>query len=93
MQGRITESGSTNAEFVILILFLLAFPFGLAAQTGAARINGTVLDPAGRTVAGARVEFDSASGARLTTATGADGGFTIALPAWGAYTARGRAQG
>jgi hypothetical protein len=93
MQGRITESGSTNAEFVILILFLLAFPFGLAAQTGAARINGTVLDPAGRTVAGARVEFDSASGARLTTATGADGGFTIALPAWGAYTARVEVQG
>jgi hypothetical protein len=93
MQGRITESGSTNAEFVILILFLLAFPFGLAAQTGAARINGTVLDPAGRTVAGAHVEFDSASGARLTTATGADGGFTIALPAWGAYTARVEVQG
>jgi hypothetical protein len=64
-----------------------------AAQTGAAHIRGTVLDPAGRPVAGARLEFDFASGAQQKGATGSDGSFAIALPAWGAYAVRVEAAG
>jgi hypothetical protein len=52
-----------------------------------------VLDPAGRPLAGANVTLDSASGARLTSTTGSDGGFTIALSTWGAYTVRVEAVG
>jgi hypothetical protein len=75
------------------MLTALTGGLALVAQSGTARVGGTVLDPAGRPVAGARIEFDSASGARLTTTTGSDGGFAITLPAWGAYTVRVEAAG
>ena len=52
-----------------------------------------MLDPSGLAVAGARVEVDSASGARLTAATGKDGSFSITLPADGACTVRVEAAG
>jgi hypothetical protein len=52
-----------------------------------------VLDPSGLPLAGANVKLDSASGARLIGTTGSDGGFTIALPTWGAYTVRVEAVG
>jgi hypothetical protein len=61
--------------------------------TGVARVSGTVLDPSGRPVAGARVEFESATGARLSSMTGGDGRFSLTLPAWGAYTVRLKAAG
>jgi hypothetical protein len=67
--------------------------FAAAAQANILRINGTVLDPAGRPVVGAHVEFNSASGTRLTATTGSDGAFTAALPAGGAYTVRVEAAG
>jgi hypothetical protein len=63
------------------------------AQSGGGRCSGTVLDPAGRAVTGARVELDSASGARLRSITGSDGAFRIDVPAWGAYTVRVEARG
>jgi hypothetical protein len=71
-----------------IILCLGIFASAMAsAQTDAIRISGSVLDPAGRSVAGAHVEADSSfSGARLTAVTGSDGGFAIHLPAWGTYT-------
>jgi hypothetical protein len=78
---------------VTFAIFILACAFQAVAQTGAARVNGTVLDPAVHPLAGARVELDSASGAHLTGTTAGDGGFTIALPAWGAYTVRVEAAG
>jgi Carboxypeptidase regulatory-like domain len=64
-----------------------------AAQTVAARLSGSVLDPSGRSVAGAHVEADSSSGAHLTATTGSDGGFAITMPAWGAYTVHVEAVG
>jgi hypothetical protein len=78
-----------------LIAVLLSFFAGgmVAAQTVAARLSGSVLDPSGRSVAGAHVEADSSSGAHLTTITGSDGGFAIQLPAWGSYTVRVEAAG
>jgi len=85
--------GSTKITIVTPLLLVLACFPGAPAQTGADRIDGTVLDPAGRTVAGARLELESATGARLAAITGSDGGFHLALPAWGAYTARVDAAG
>jgi hypothetical protein len=85
-------SSSTKYKFVLSALFSLACAIALA-QAGTIRMNGVVLDPAGKPVAGARVELDSGSGMRLTTTTGSDGGFTLPLPAWGDYRARVAAAG
>ncbi len=63
------------------------------AQSTIARVEGTVLDPAGFPLAGAQVEFDSVSGARLSATTGSDGEFARSLPAWGAYTVHVEATG
>ncbi|MGD0831911.1 MAG: TonB-dependent receptor, partial [Terracidiphilus sp.] len=38
-------TSSTNIEFVALNLFILAFNLPAAAQSGSARLNGTMLDP------------------------------------------------
>jgi Carboxypeptidase regulatory-like domain len=87
------RSGSTNLKIVSLAIVILIFALTAMAQGGIARINGTVLDPGARPFEGAQVEFDSASGARLTCTSGSDGGFTIALPAWGAFTVHLEAAG
>jgi hypothetical protein len=84
---------STNFKIVILLLAALAGSLAAVAQTGPTHINGTVLDPSGRPVAGASVEFDSATGARLSSMTGGDGRFYVTLPAWGEYTVRLKAAG
>jgi hypothetical protein len=63
------------------------------AQTGAARIAGFVLDPTGRPIAGAHVEFDPFSGVTVAATTATNGAFVIVLPAWGSYTARITAAG
>ena len=52
-----------------------------------------VLDPAGRPVAGARVEFACAEAVRQALIGGDDGGFAVALPAGSACTARVMAAG
>lgn len=64
-----------------------------AAQTGAAHLAGTVVDPAGRAVAGASIEMDSAQGAGLSARSGGGGHFTILLPAPGAWTLHVQAAG
>jgi hypothetical protein len=63
------------------------------SQDGTRRINGMVLDPGGRIVAGAHITLDSESGARLSGTTARDGGFTISLPAWGSYSVHVEATG
>ncbi|MGD0787186.1 MAG: TonB-dependent receptor [Terracidiphilus sp.] len=85
-------TSSTKLGIVLLLLFALAGALA-EAQTDGVRICGTVLDPAGRPMAGARLEFDFASGALQKGATGSDGSFTIALPAWGVYAVRVEAAG
>ena len=72
---------------------LAALAAAVGAQTSAPRVNGTVIDPVGRPVAGARIELQSARAAHLETTTSGDGGFSIELPAWGAYTVRVEAAG
>ena len=86
-------AGNTKIGIILPLLTILAWASSIAAQTGAPRITGTVLDPADRPVAAAQVEFDSGSSARLTCTTGNDGAFTITLPAWGAYTVHVEAVG
>jgi hypothetical protein len=92
--------GSAISRFAVRMLFILAaiacWSGAGTAQTGADRISGTVLDPSGRPVAGARVEFDSATGARGNAASctsGGDGHFSLLLPAGGGYTVRVEAAG
>jgi Carboxypeptidase regulatory-like domain len=85
--------GGTKLKIVVLAIFVPIFALAAMAQTGIARINGTVLDPGARPFEGAHIELDSAKGSRLTCITGADGGFSIALPAWGAFTVRVDAAG
>ena len=85
--------GSTRIVLVILSIFTMAIALDGIAQSFNARIDGTVLDPGGRIVSRAHIQFDSVSGVHLSAATGSDGSFTIALPAWGAYTAHLEAAG
>lgn len=84
--------GSTKIKFALLALTALACA-AAEAQSVAPRIQGSVLDPAGRPVANARVAIETANGVRLACTTGNDGDFSIALPEWGAYTVRVKAQG
>ena len=86
-------SRSTIANIVLLTIAVLAGAHPISAQTSSLRVAGTVLDPAGRPLAGAHVELDSASAAPQTATTGEDGNFAIGLRAWGACTVRVEAAG
>ncbi|MGA3010317.1 MAG: carboxypeptidase-like regulatory domain-containing protein [Terracidiphilus sp.] len=92
------RTSSTNIKIVLLLFAALELSFAAAAPVpaalpGAVRVSGTVLDPSGRPVAGAKVEFSSAAGARLSGMTGGDGRFNVTLPAWGEYTVRVESKG
>ena len=87
------SSESRRLKIVIPAILVLISALMAMAQDVTARVNGTVLDPAAHPFEGARVEFDSTTGARLICTTGADGGFSIALPAWGVFTVRVDAVG
>lgn len=79
------SSGSTIPTFITFAIAVFAGTTQVSGQSTSV-ITGTVLDPAGRPVAGAQIELDSASAASLRGTTGKDGAFTIVLPRWGAYT-------
>ena len=91
--GKMMRRGSTELIVVLLAIFTLPLSLAGVAQTTIVRISGTVFDPGGRTVSGAHVELDSASGVRLFSTTRSDGGFTIVLPAFGAYSVHVEAAG
>jgi hypothetical protein len=80
-------------QFVFLLFVGLASLQAAMAQRAGARVAGTVLDPSGKPVAEARVEFDGGLIAPVRAITAADGGFHLLLPAWGAYTAHVEAAG
>jgi hypothetical protein len=84
---------STRIVLVIVSIFAMASALDGIAQSDNARIGGTVLDPGGRIVSRAHIEFHSVSGVHLSATTGSDGSFTIVLPAWGFYTAHVEAAG
>jgi Carboxypeptidase regulatory-like domain len=89
----IAQARIANLAIIFILIAFLASAMGAVAQVSSSLITGIVLDPAARPVSGARIQFDSASGTRLTVSTGIDGGFTIALPTWGAFTVRVEAHG
>jgi hypothetical protein len=96
----VTRSGanklrSRTFHYLRVAVFLLGVSIcGLAnAQGGTRNISGSVIDPAGLAIVGARVEVDAASGVRLSAITGNDGVFSIALPVDGTYTFRAEAAG
>ena len=77
-----------------------ARPFALAvcllaaaALAEAARVSGTVIDPQGRPVAGARVQLDGPVGAARETRTAGDGTYTFDAVAEGTFLARAFADG
>jgi carboxypeptidase family protein len=78
--------------FAVLLGAVLATHLA-AAQTGTFNVIGTVVDPAGRPVADAHLEFDLASGVQLSAVTNNEGAFTIALPAPGSGTVLIQAPG
>jgi hypothetical protein len=84
---------STKIVLAIVPILTMAVAAHGIAQSGDARVRGTVLDPVGQAESGARVELDSAAGTSLSTITGNDGSFVIVLPAWGSYSARITAPG
>ena len=91
--GRVVKSRNTISKIVLLVTIALASSLASPAQQDEVRIDGTVLDPAARPVAGAQVRFDSVAGAANAATTGNDGAFIIVLPAWGRYTVRAEAAG
>lgn len=82
-------SPSGNSRFSALILALVAAPAALLAQsTTSSALSGTVLDPAGRPVAGAlvRVTSDALIGGSRTAATAENGRYRIPILPPGRYT-------
>jgi hypothetical protein len=80
----------------LLICFLacLILPLAAAAQLPSSTLNGTVTDPQGAVVAGARVVVTSnATGVSRETTTVGDGGFTVTDLTPGEYTVRVSASG
>ncbi len=67
-------------SFAALGLSLFAFALGARAQTGnSGSIQGTVTDPSGGAIVGAKVEIvNVVSGYTRSTATGGDGTFRFA---------------
>jgi hypothetical protein len=87
------KGSSTKMRLVILVILILVCAHAAVAEAGSFRVNGTVLDPSARPLAGAQIEFDTVSGARLTCISGSDGRFTIALPSRGDISVRVEAGG
>jgi hypothetical protein len=81
-------TSGTKLKYVSLILWIITVALTATAQSSHERVAGVVLDPAGLPLAGAQVEFDSASGAHLSAITDGDGKFSLPLPAWNTYTVR-----
>ena len=85
--------GRGSMWLVALLLFSVSSSGITWAQAGMGRITGSVLDPSGFSVAGAKIEIDSASGARLIATTDKEGSFSVAVPANGTYSVRVEAAG
>ncbi len=76
-----------------ILLVVLAVVSFAKAFAGNARLSGAVLDPTGRPLSGAQVELTSASGSRVRTTTGNEGGFAVDVPGSSLYHVRVEAAG
>ena len=82
----------TNLRIVALLI-VVSIAIAAASQPIAPRISGTVLDPAGRPVAAARVQLVSPAPILLSATTDRTGSFTVTLPTWGRMRVRVEADG
>jgi len=71
----------------VVVLTVAVLSVGCAADGGATVLSGTVVDPAGRPVAGATVAVVDAPVAvpDIAAITGDDGSFSFGVPAAGSY--------
>ncbi len=84
---------STKPKIVALLIGACAALSSAQAQAIQPHISGTVLDPSGRPVTQARIEFLSNPAQRVNAASGPNGVFAASLPAWGRYSVRVEAAG
>jgi len=76
-------------RWLICCLSCLVLSLAAVAQLPTSTLNGTVTDPQGAVVAGAKVVIiNAATGASRETATGSDGGFSVTDLTPGNYTVR-----
>ena len=87
------KMSSTSLRIVAPLIGACTALFSAGAQTIQPHISGSVLDPSGRSVAQAHIEFDTGTGQRIASTTGPGGAFETSLPAWGAYLLRIDAAG
>jgi hypothetical protein len=88
------RSGGTMYRWLICCLSCLVLSLAAVAQLPTSTLNGTVTDPQGAVVAGAKVVIiNAATGASRETATGSDGGFSVTDLTPGNYTVRINASG
>ena len=81
-------------RWLICCLSCLVLSLAAVAQLPTSTLNGTVTDPQGAVVAGAKVVIiNAATGASRETATGSDGGFSVTDLTPGNYTVRINASG
>src|SRR5262249_23061658 len=70
----------------LTLLLVLVFPFALHAQTSRGTVTGTVLDPSGAVIGGARVTLTGIdTGVRLSTASNEAGVYRFDAVDLGAY--------
>lgn len=82
-----------KTRFGLLAFAILSGALLSMAQEGSGRIAGTVVDPAGKPIVGARIEAVNGSGLTEEVTSGDDGGFVINQLKCGAYTVRVKAAG
>jgi Carboxypeptidase regulatory-like domain/TonB dependent receptor len=78
----------------LFVVFVLSFCSTMRAQLPTATLNGTVTDPQGAVIAGAKVVItDTATGASREVTTAGDGGYAVTDLTPGTYTVRVSASG
>jgi len=83
-----------NRHLVCALIFLLAAPFVWAQSAGTGALTGTVTDPSGSVISGARVTITStATGQTRTATTGTDGAYRFSLLPPGSYNVKFTSMG
>src|SRR5438270_10079331 len=88
-QSRKFSQGMRIALFLFTLMLFVGAPALVWAQQVTATINGTVTDPSGAVIAGAKVTAtDTQRGTQYTDSTNSDGRYTISNVAIGTYTVK-----